>query len=489
MFYLRLFVNAALYASIAVSAYQVLKIAIQCFELVWSFLTRRKKMEVFYSCSSNDSVNHDHYSHRYYLCTDENDDEKLVKLCRYCSESVCAAKKLSGLIEASECSDCGEWYARRDLMQCGQCENCCNCYVCSACDSHTDNNCNGCDNCNDCCTCNECRDCSNQSDCEDCGRCCDCCGCRDHEQVQEGSPWRAESPRQRKTFNCSRLVGVEWEYNSCEWDDVRAWSRKWRGGIHEDGSCGQEAVTAPLSGDFISLCLTDLGNAFRNGGAEADDRCGIHVHVDAGDLKWADMYRFLWVYSHVEPVLFLLAGQQRINNHYCRPCGIDYRYALGNSLLEKSKDRKGRVLEVAFSADSSRVQYGYTGRNYQRRAPGKKDGGRYRALNLCPWLAGRKEKCPDTTVEFRLHRNSLDPKRVIGWAQLCARLVDWSAKATDKEAQELPKSALRALCQVIAPDCAPWILNRVKGWRADLPVQGGNSYRRRIHISEGRYRI
>lgn len=243
-----------------------------------------------------------------------------------------------------------------------------------------------------------------------------------------------------------------------------------------------------MSGDYISQCLTDLGKAFHNGNAEADERCGIHVHVDATDFSWADMYRLLWVYSHVEPVLYLLAGQQRIENHYCQPCGIDYRQALGESLLEKGKDRKGRVLEVAFFADSYRRKGSWDGRTYQRRGPGKKDGGRYRGLNLCPWLAGRKAKRPDTTLEFRLHRNTLDAKRVVGWAQLCARLVDWCAKATDKEAEDLPKSALRALCQVIAPDCAPWILNRVRGWRNDLPMDGCN-YVRRIHLSEGRYRI
>lgn len=454
---------------------------------------RRNKMEIFHTCSTEDNPeNHRGYLQQHYLAENGDGDTVLIKVCSFCMGIVETKFMLVDIRGAQECRNCNEWIAKDGgewNESCCLCSECCNCSICDGCERHMSHSCDNCNQCNNCCGCSECRDCSSQVECHDCDRCYDCCGCdSDGEEIQEGAPWRAESPKMRLGFKCTRLVGVEWEYNSCQFEQVETWADRWRGGVHSDGSCGWEAVTAPLSGDYISQCLTGLGNAFQAGNAGSDDNCGIHVHVDAHDLSWRDMYRLLWVYSHVEPVLFLLAGQQRIQNHYCRPCGRDYREALGPSLLEKFQDRKGKVLEVAFSADSNRLNYGYTARTYQRRTPGKKDGGRYRALNICPWLAGRKEKKPDTTVEFRLHRNTLDAKRVIGWAQLCARLVEWSANATDKEAQELPKSALRALCQVIAPDCAPWILNRVKGWRADLPKLGGN-YPRRIHISEGRYRI
>lgn len=276
---------------------------------------------------------------------------------------------------------------------------------------------------------------------------------------------------------------MEWEYNRKV--DLSGWRSKWRGGVHYDGSCGYEAVTAPMAGDHIANCLKDLAKTFEETEALADERCGIHVHVDARDLKWADMYRLLWVYGKVEPLMYLLAGQHRARldhdrTSYCKPVGREYL----DSLSEV--DRKGAVLAVALGRGNSEEGARKILRSCRI---GKKDGGRYRGLNIIPWLAGRAYKerkvtkdlktgkvttsltpKPDSTVEFRLHRNSMNPDRVIGWSQLCAKLVDWCANATDKEAQNLPKSPLRALCEVIAPELAPWILRRVTEWRKATKV-------------------
>lgn len=448
-------------------------------------------MEVFFSCSSEIHSNHSDVRTSYLHA---EDDGKLIKLCPACFGAIQESETLQeqvgfdvdDLSDAEECSDCHSFFFTEDgeLNECGTCSNCCQHFTCPDCGRHDVEQCSHCEYCRDsCCGCEICPDCDREVSCNECGYCSNHCGCddADTEEMDEGEPWFAKSLALRKGFNCSRLIGVEWEYNHSGFSSLAKWCRKWRGGIHHDGSCGYEAVTPPLSGDYISQCLTDLGSAFDDGNAEADDRCGIHVHVDASDLSWSDMYRLLWVYSHVEPVLFLLGGQGRVENHYCQPCGNDYRKALS------ALDRKGKVLEVAYSADSARMGNGWSGRNYQRRTPGKKDGGRYRALNLCPWLAGRKAKAMDTTVEFRLHQNSLEPKRIIGWAQLCARMVDWAAKSTDRDAQQLPKSALRTLTEVIAPDLKPWILHRVQLWRGAFP-QGKRRYHpRRIHLREGKF--
>ncbi len=96
-------------------------------------------------------------------------------------------------------------------------------------------------------------------------------------------------------------------------------------------------------------------------------------------------------------------------------------------------------------------------------------------------------------MEFRLHANSLDAGgRVLGWAKLCARLVDWCHSASNKEAEALPNSALKALC-IIAPDLKDWILKRILDWRkvtsmSDSPVrraQGLRKIARRIKVKNG----
>jgi hypothetical protein len=226
-------------------------------------------------------------------------------------------------------------------------------------------------------------------------------------------------------------------------------------------------------------CLGELKSVFRDARVQADERCGIHVHVDAKDLMWSDMYRLLAVYAHVEPILYALAGQRRVGNTYCAPCGEDYARALADP-----SDRKGAVLAVAFSARSIPL-----GKERCRHAR-KKDGGRYKGLNVVPWIAGRKNRAhgiePDTTVEFRLHRNTLDVDRVIGWTELCAAIVDYAARASDGDVRALPKSAIRALC-AIAPDSREWILARLGQWRRATARK--RRVTRRIAWRDGRYRI
>jgi hypothetical protein len=287
----------------------------------------------------------------------------------------------------------------------------------------------------------------------------------------------------------ARLVGVELEYNddngSYDRNPLDSFRHKWRAGDHYDGSCGREIVTAPIAGKHIDKCLYDLGDALVTSGVKADERCGVHVHVDAADFLWSDMFRLLHVYAKVEPLLYLIAGQHRVKNTYCAPIGEKYRSALS------SVDRKGDVLNVAYNRGGAAGARAYV-REY---APNKKDGGRYKGLNICPWLAGRRanrRRKPkvikrDTTVEFRLHRNTLSGRRVAEWAKLCERIVSWCAKASDAEARALPKSALRAL-SVIAPDSKPWIVERLRAWRK-ATARAQKHAPRRLSNSGGTWRI
>ncbi len=287
----------------------------------------------------------------------------------------------------------------------------------------------------------------------------------------------------RKCDPVKRLVGLEVETNTNV--SLATWLLKWRGSVHQDGSCGWEAVTTPLGGIRIQECMTDLAKAMAAEEAEADDRCGVHVHVDARDVRWHDMYRILAVYAHLEPVLYLIAGQHRLTQHYCMPCGDKFRTALGMA------DPKDAVMYTALQSSHNAG----AGRSLARGRPDKKDGGRYKGINIVPWITGRRTGNPDTTIEFRMHRNSLDGARLAGWASLLAEIVEWCVNASDAEVKALPRSALRALCTVIAPHSAAWVLKRVGEWRK--VTAGGRSDRyspsgkkrafRRIKIKGGVY--
>lgn len=327
------------------------------------------------------------------------------------------------------------------------------------------------------------------------------CGCYPEDRCSCNGAGIVKSPRHGIPFllkktapGIRRTVGAEVEYNTTT--NLSHWVMKWNGAIHRDGSCGWEAVTTPLAGPHIDACLRDLARSLRNNNVSCDERCGVHVHVDASDITWPCMLRLLKVYAKVEPLLYLIGGQHRMADRWCKPCGKDYAAAT------KEKDAKEAVLSVAFResigvmppppfglpASKTAAKEG-PGRRYMNQRPGKKDGGRYKGLNIIPWLVGRRVKALDSTVEFRIHRNSLDGRRIAGWAHVCAAIVEWASKASAKDVENLPKSALRALC-TIAPDSKRWILSRIADWRWATTAEkrtmwndGGVRPQRRIKVT------
>lgn len=495
------------------------------------------------------------------------------------------------LDHCSRCVDCNA-HAEDRCETSQRCRTCCQigCMRCASCLTHNNTRCGHCSLCRSCCGCIICSECARLVTCLTCLHCrhhCDCVARRSMSRMEYGKPWVVNAHEtikvdpiafgkdphaaskikvaafkddmaHRKLFDCTRTVGVEWEFNSSVNDSgLNLWREKWKGQLATDGSCGREAVTPPLAGDHIINCLTDLGKAFETGKAEIDDRCGIHVHVDASDLSWRDMFRLLRTYAHVEPLLYLLGGEHRTQNRYCIPCGQTYMDAMNKplpsldiaenkikilstnvetwlkdiavleekrSLAQTNEDwvqykelgiRKSQLhaavvrnqssiidLQAGLALDPDKLKLdimkegilevafnrrGADARKHQQAGPGKKDGARYKGLNLCPWLAGRKIKAKDTTLEFRLHRNVKgdDAERVINWTKICARLVDWSVKASDNDVKQLPKSALRSLVEVIAPECDKSILDRFKMWRHGTSFKEGT--KRRITLRDGKY--
>lgn len=439
------------------------------------------------------------------------------------------------------------------VAPCGFCGVCCQLKghrYCDTCHVHSDRLCRHCLKCAGCCACRLCplsvSGCQEMQECEDCGKCFDHCTCPALKTNGiHGKTFPAFKRKERKLFDCGRMAGVEWEFNRLSTNRYfDNWLKKWLGERHEDASCGYEAVTAPIAGDYMVKCVTALGTVFKKSKATIDNRCSIHVHADAKDLQWADMFRLLKVYSIVEPILYMLAGQERLDNRYCVPCGKDYASALNRI------DRKDAIMAVAFTTitrDGHKADVNLlpdNGRVSQRAVPGKRAdvhlNSRRKGLNILPWLAGRGPRpktpvavivqardtietvahrhnvsvaalmrwnklkpsqklreggklivnkrtvAPDTTVEFRIHPNTHDETRVINWVKVILRLVDWAAKSTDKDLENLPKSALRILCQVIAPECSPWIMSRVKEWRNETSRNLGRQ-QRRISLKGGKY--
>lgn len=284
----------------------------------------------------------------------------------------------------------------------------------------------------------ECSECENETG----------CGAIDDRDAYASPDRSLRGSGAMLTDGRARLVGVEWEYNySNDGARVAEWVARFGGSVHTDGSCGFEAVTPPMAGKHVASVLHALGDALLL--ARVDKRCGLHVHVDARDLQWTDMVRFLRVYALVEPILYAIGGDYRVRNQYCEPLGR----ALSRAFMAHGHTRQA-VIDAVFDREAG---------NWIRDVH-KKDQARYRGVNVVPWIAQRQRNAPDQTIEFRIHRNTRDPARVLGWVTICEQLVTWAATHNDRDVETLPTDAIKALALVAARSRA-FVTQRLKAWR------------------------
>lgn len=340
---------------------------------------------------------------------------------------------------------------------CHKCSSCCRCPRCAECDVRQHTTCPVCSKCDDCCACPRCRNCGlsePNGHCGDCERCPRCCRCGSvHEIYQTGE----NRDRAIKTFpdGTSRMAGIEIEYNDCrKFKPLSKWAAKWGAGNHTDGSCGWEAVTAPAAGEKLQEQVREFGVAMKEAGGKADSRCGVHVHVDARDLGMHAIRRLAKLYGHVEPILYILGGQHRLQNRYCAHNGTRLR------LAAESKSWSHEILREVYKKPNKQSLIAHISHKQAR----KRDNQRYTGMNLCPWVAGKTHKRPDTTIEFRLHENCIDSDRLINWTKTLLALVDFAKRSEWNDVKDSPKSALRLLCQ-ISPETAKWIVAGVRLWR------------------------
>lgn len=224
-----------------------------------------------------------------------------------------------------------------------------------------------------------------------------------------------------KKFNCTRLLGVEWEYSgykngkSTDIPAIVAWVVKHDAGHKPDGSCLAEIVTSPIGGTRVVNQLTTLGKLI-NSHTTVNNNCGIHVHVDARDINADAMDRLLTLYKKIEPIMYILGGITRANSTYCKPHMDNPSYT-----------------------------------------------DRYRGMNLTNWRARNERKM---TVEFRIQQGTTDTEHVVNWAKLCALVVDFAVKADMNKIVALKGSPVQILREIY-PDGVAWMLKCLKKYRKD----------------------
>lgn len=337
-----------------------------------------------------------------------------------------------------DCVTCGVCHAVLDenhtsrCENCAACENCCTCYMCRSCDVRvSDLECVDCERCSDCgCSCNICRDCDNGISCDSCNRCEDCCACESRKYTRRKCEIHkfTATDKQLSVNSLRRLLGTEIEVSqgasTYETDSVFA---KWHVSVVNDGSLpvsGSEIVTSPASGDLWVDMVASICKAMTSAdsGAKIDSSCGLHVHVDAGDLNIWDVRRFVRLYAGVEQAVFDLTKVD-INRcrRYARPCGDRF-----NTMFNDS----GKDAKKLFMRRHYRVSPSASDRDVHAATQHKYDDARYNAVNLHSYFYRG-------TIEFRHHQGTVSADDITHWGIVVGSIVDFASRKSDDDIKRL----------------------------------------------------
>jgi len=180
-----------------------------------------------------------------------------------------------------------------------------------------------------------------------------------------------------------------------------------------------EVVSPVLSYEYIPV-LQEVVRALRACGAKVDDRCGIHVHVDATAFDGRTLGNLAKiVYKQEALILTALGVNETRRRNYSKPVSDD--------LIAQIERRRPRTRDQL-----NHIWYGY-----HNRQPQHYDSTRYHGVNLHNvWYRG--------TVEFRWFEGTLHAGKVKAYIQLvlavAAKALNGRAASSRKRSFD-PQSA------------------------------------------------
>ena len=92
--------------------------------------------------------------------------------------------------------------------------------------------------------------------------------------------------------------------------------------VTEDGSLrnnGKEYVSGILTYKQAVTTFADLTDTLISNGADFNERCGVHIHVDFREKSREDIASFLTKYLAIERTLSAICGISRANSNFCLP--------------------------------------------------------------------------------------------------------------------------------------------------------------------------
>lgn len=204
-----------------------------------------------------------------------------------------------------------------------------------------------------------------------------------------------------------RYIGVEIEVLGISGienvNKLNKWANKWNASIVHDGSIsstyGFEIRTSPAKGSKLVQQIKEVCDILKAGKARVDKSCGLHVHVDCRDFKRkdpSDFQKLSFVWAKLESKMFSLVSTGRRDNNYCKPWGNDFW---------PSSIRKVKSFDY-------------------------RPNSRYMSLNLESFHAHK-------TVENRMHQGTINPKKILTWAAINSKIVDFAKKNSIKKIETI----------------------------------------------------
>jgi hypothetical protein len=236
----------------------------------------------------------------------------------------------------------------------------------------------------------------------------------------------------------------------------------WQASCVRDGSVadGAEINTAPASGSEFVKQLTEVSDFLLATGAKVDSRCGLHVHVDAGDFDYRAHVRLLWLWAIIEEAMYGMVPASREYGIYANKREREIRAMLPAPCTLTADEAQAAVFAIVRGgADNAPYLYAFnTTQEYEaakaaydaasakgvpylrpstvkefamKKVAGKvnptpKDGSaygrRYFGLNL-------KAAFEHGTIEFRMHSGTVESQKIIPWGAICAAVLDYAKTA------------------------------------------------------------
>ncbi len=202
--------------------------------------------------------------------------------------------------------------------------------------------------------------------------------------------------RYRECYLPNRAFGLELETNE-ELTTPRGWTSCYDGSIE-----GKEYHSGPVLGqDGIDL-VTSGCNSLSDGQEPVDESCGYHIHLNARDLTEAQVSQFCRFAHYYEDYYFLMVRRRRHAESYCQRLP---------SAFANMQDISGWLYGTTRTRSQSSEKY----HNYR-----------------CLWV-NTHSYFYRGSIEIRLHHGVTKAKKVLNWAEVMLKSLEYGALSNWEE--------------------------------------------------------